>query len=254
MDHERMNAMLRGEGLRIGYPGRTLLEQADFELGRGSFTALLGLNGSGKSTLLRTLAGLQAPLAGRILIAGDRQAGLSARERARRISVVLPGRPRTGSMTARELVGLGRQPWQGAFGASAADEAAVEEALRSAGAIAHAARPFDSLSDGEAQRVLIARALAQEAPCLLLDEPTAHLDLVNRVAVMRLLAELARSRARAVLVATHDLALAVELCDRLMLVHEGSLWAGATPDAVHGGVLARVFEREGVSLRAMLGA
>ncbi|MBK8497892.1 MAG: ABC transporter ATP-binding protein [Flavobacteriales bacterium] len=242
-----MSALLHTSDLSIGYDAKTLLRSVSLNLQAGEVAALIGVNGSGKSTLLRTIAGLQTPLAGSVRV-GDRDLhAMSSSERARAISVVLTGKPQAGLLDVRTLVSLGRQPWTGRLGLlTEKDHERVDDALRRTGTMDFAYRSLHELSDGEAQKVMIARALAQDAPVMLLDEPTAFLDLVNRVAVMRLLRDIARSLHRAVLVSTHDLAGALQLCDRIHLVHDGILWSGAPAESIATGVFDRAFAAQGL--------
>lgn len=242
-----MRPLLHASGISVGYPGRPLVLEASFELNAGEMAALIGLNGTGKSTLLRALAGLRALDAGTLVADGGTLTRLSAVERAKAVSMVLAGRPSAGLMDVRSLVGLGRQPWTGMLGTlSVQDKERVESALHLAGVESFADRLFNSLSDGEAQKALIARALAQDAPIMLLDEPTAHLDLVNRVSVMRLLRNVATTGGKAVLLATHDLATALELCDRIAMLHQGTLWWGTPAESIASGRLAAAFAKDGM--------
>ncbi|HKP96189.1 MAG TPA: ABC transporter ATP-binding protein, partial [Fibrobacteria bacterium] len=203
--------LLKAENLAVGYRAgdRRVLSGLDLELRPGELVCLLGPNGAGKSTLLRTLAGLQAPLAGRLTLGGEDFSLLPAAARARKTAIVLTERMEAGNLTVRSLAELGRHPhtgWSGRL--READREAVRRALMDAGAWELRDRLFDELSDGEKQRVMLARALAQEPALLLLDEPTAFLDLSRRVETMRTLRALARGRGRAVLLSTHDLDLA----------------------------------------------
>ncbi|HLP40487.1 MAG TPA: ABC transporter ATP-binding protein [Fibrobacteria bacterium] len=241
--------LLAARGLSVGYraPGgaaRAVAAGLDVELHRGELVCLLGPNGAGKSTLLRTLAGLQPPLAGEILWEGSAHAA-TARERARRIAIVLTERVLGGNLTVYDLAALGRHPhtgWAGRLGP--ADRAAVTESLRAAGAWDLRARLVDELSDGERQKAMLARALAQEPALLLLDEPTAFLDLPRRVEAMRLLRRLARESGRAVLLSTHDLDLALRAADRLWLLPPGGpLRAGLPEDLALGGDVGEVFDQ-----------
>ncbi len=209
---------------------------------RGELVALLGPNGAGKTTLVRTLAGLQPPLAGTVQIDGDDVRALSAREKARRLSLVLTERTAPGPMDVRTVVALGRHPhtdWRGVL--AEADEKAVEDAIAQVGLGDLAHRPVGELSDGEKQKVMIARALAQ-AGTLLLDEPTAHLDLPGRLDVMRLLYRLTRDARRAVLFVTHELDLALRVADTLWLLgQDGKLVTGVPEALVLSGDLAKTF-------------
>lgn len=242
-----MKTLLHSDGLSVGFSGRTLISDVNVQLHAGEVGALIGLNGTGKSTLLRTLSGLHQPLAGTIMANGRPLDAMSSLERARSLSVVLTGKPQAGLLDVRTLVSLGRQPWTGHLGRlTKKDHERIDEAMERTGVSAFAERSLGSLSDGEGQKVLIARALAQDAPVMLLDEPTAFLDLVNRVSVMRLLRDIARTSERAVLLSTHDLTSALQLCDRILLVHGGSLWTGTPAEAISSGSLDRAFSAQGM--------
>lgn len=251
-----MAVLLEASGLALGYgdgrrPNRVVARDLELELGPG-LVALLGPNGAGKSTLLRTLSGLQRPLAGGIRLQGRPMEELTARQIARRVAVLLSGRPRAAQLTARELVALGRQPhtgWWGRLGPR--DRERIESALATAGAADLASRQVAELSDGECQKVAIARALAQEARVILLDEPTAFLDLPRRVDLLHRLRDLTRATGQAIVVSTHDLDLALQHADRLWLFSsEGVLRQGAPEDLVLDGSLEEAFRRDGITFDA----
>lgn len=214
-------------GSRQSIVGRGL----EGSLPRGTLTALLGTNGAGKSTLLRTLAGLQPPLAGDIFWEGNSLASLTPEERAKRLSIVLTVRPETGNLTVREVVALGRLPHrQGLWGSrnAAADAEAVESAMQLTTTSAWSERPVSRLSDGERQRVFIAKALAQETPLILLDEPTAFLDYPSRVQFFNLLKRLTNEMGKTVLLSSHDVELAAAHADRILLLSKESLCLAPT--------------------------
>lgn len=214
-------------GSRQSIVGRGL----EGSLPRGTLTALLGTNGAGKSTLLRTLAGLQPPLAGDIFWEGNSLASLTPEERAKRLSIVLTVRPETGNLTVREVVALGRLPHrQGLWGSrnAATDAEAVERAMRLTTTSAWSERPVSRLSDGERQRVFIAKALAQETPLILLDEPTAFLDYPSRVQFFNLLKRLTNEMGKTVLLSSHDVELAAAHADRILLLSKESLCLAPT--------------------------
>ena len=255
-----MTTSLQTHDLSIGYPVSrrqpvTLLAGQDVMLHTGELVCLIGPNGAGKSTLLRTLAGLQAPLAGHVCIDGRDVSGLNARERAQRIGIVLTERQSPGLLTGYGLVALGRHPytdWMGRL--SAQDEAVVQWAVEAVAAADYAGHPLEELSDGQRQKLLIARALAQEPAVLLLDEPTAYLDLARRIEVMRLLRDLARTTGRAILLSTHDLELALHMADRIWLLADGALHSGAPEDLALGGAFEAAFQTVGVTLSSATGS
>lgn len=235
-------------GYRVGPTTRVVLADLDLVVEAGSLVCVLGRNGSGKSTLLRSLAGLEKPLAGDVALDGSSIGRLSPRARARRLGVVLPEAVHPGLLRVHELVALGRHPhtgWSGRFGDD--DRRAVADALAQVDATALATRRVASLSDGERQRVSIARALAQEPGILVLDEPTAFLDLPTRAEVMALLLDLAHGPAgRAIVLSTHDLDLALRHADRLWLLDGDALLDGGPEDLVLDGSVERAFGRPGL--------
>jgi iron complex transport system ATP-binding protein len=256
-----METLLHTGQLSIGYRnGRRqaspIVEHITVALRAGELTCLIGPNGVGKSTLLRTLAGMQPPLAGHVDLGGDDLHRLSAGALARRLAVVLTERIDVGNLSAYALVGLGRHPytdWQGRL--QAHDEEVVRQTLTRVGAAHLAARPVAELSDGERQRVMIARALAQEPQVLILDEPTAFLDLPGRVEMMHLLAALARQTRCAILLSTHDLELALRVADKLWLLPPGGpVYTGLPEELALNGVLGQVFRSEGVVFDPATGA
>lgn len=203
--------------LTVGYRGHRVVEDISLSLPCGRLVCLLGPNGAGKSTLLRTLCGFQPPIAGTVTISGSDITTMSAAEVARLVSVVLTDRPLTPSLTAAEMVGMGRAPYTGFWGRlSDEDRRLVSEAMQTVGIAPLATRRMGRLSDGERQKVMIAKALAQHTPVIVLDEPTAFLDYPSKVAVMKTLARLAHDEGKTILMSTHDLELAAQLGDELM--------------------------------------
>lgn len=251
-----MTAVLEARGLAVGYPRRrgrahTVLADLDLRLEPGELTCLLGPNGSGKSTLLRTLAGMQPPLAGAALLHGTPVGRLPSVERARRLAVVLTDPVDAGLMRAADFVALGRYPhtsWTGRL--RPGDEQAVRWALEVTGSAPLAERAVAELSDGERQRVAVARALAQEPGVLALDEPIAFVDVPRRVELTGLLRSLARQSDLAVLLTTHDLELAIRVADTLWLVVPGPpahIAVGAPEDLVLSGAVSRAFPSDEVT-------
>lgn len=246
--------------LTVGYTnGRratTVLADINITLQPGELTCLIGPNGAGKSTLMRTLAGMQNGLAGQVQLGNEQIGQIPAQRLAKQLAVVLTERVDVGNLSSYALVALGRHPytdWRGQL--SAQDEAVVRNALTTVGAVPLAARPVNELSDGERQKVMIARALAQEPQVLLLDEPTAFLDLPRRVEIMQLLHRLAREEGCAILLSTHDLELALRLADRLWLMPVGGPLAVGLPEELAlNGALAATFRSEGVEFDSRLGS
>jgi iron complex transport system ATP-binding protein len=223
------------QGLTVRLGNSPALERIDARIGPG-WTAVVGPNGAGKSTLLRALAGLQAPGAGRVLLDGADLAALAPRERGRRIAWLAQGGEFGAELTVRQTVMLGRLPHLGLLGhPEPQDEAAVDRALAQAGCAAWAQRRLQTLSGGERQRALLARALATEAPVLLLDEPTTHLDPPQQVALVRLARRMAATRT--VITVLHELPLALA-ADQVLLLQAGRLRAHAAPSepALHAAL------------------
>lgn len=212
--------------LTIGYNHRALASQLEAHVESGQLTCLIGSNGAGKSTLLRTLAGLQPPLQGQVLLQDDEQRltplhDLSRHQRARLLSVVLTERTEPPLLTVEQTVALGRAPWNGPLRMlTAADHEVIKQSLQQVGMAQAAQRTLPTLSDGERQKVMIARALAQQTPIILLDEPTAFLDHSSKVETMRLLAQLATQTGRTILLSTHDLYLAAKTAHRILSLQE----------------------------------
>lgn len=249
--HSSLSPLLSTQQLAIGYrtgqQAYTVAGNLQLSVPKGQLVGVLGPNGSGKSTLLRTLAGMQPPLSGNVQLRGQPLEKLGAQQRATQLAVVLT-EPAHANLTSWELVAMGRYPYTGWLGRlSGHDRQRVEQALRVTNALAFKNRSVGSLSDGERQKVMIARAVAQDTPLMILDEPTAHLDVPNRTMVLQLLRQLAHQHQKAVLFSTHALDLALLMADRLWLMHEGRVHCGVPEDLVLSGLLERVFAREGVA-------
>lgn len=214
----------------------------------GELTCLLGPNGAGKSTLLKTLSSFLPPLDGDITLLGRPLRSYSNTARSRLIGVVLTDRVSLDNMSARELAGLGRTPYTGFWGRlSADDKAIVDESLELVGISGLADRMVDTLSDGERQKVMIAKALVQQTTVIFLDEPTAFLDYPSKVELMQLLLSLSRDHGKTIFMSTHDIELALLTADKVWLIDKPHGVATGTPeDLALDGSLARYFEREGV--------
>lgn len=246
--------------LRIGYLLKGRREKVvhdclDLQLFAGEVTCLLGLNGAGKSTLLRTLCGFQPPLGGDIRLMGQPLAGYSQSKFSLTVGVVLTEKTQAGGISVYELVSLGRHPYTGFFGQlKKQDKEIIEQSLEAVG-IAHKANQYVAeLSDGERQKAMIAKALAQQCPIIILDEPTAFLDVTSRIETMALLRRLAVEQQKAILLSTHDLDLAIQMADRLWLQEKGRAMACGTPeDLIMSGAFESFFGKEGIKFDAATG-
>jgi iron complex transport system ATP-binding protein len=246
--------------LAIGYRrrrhgDRVVARHLGLDLAPGTFTCLLGPNGAGKSTLIRTITGLQAALSGEVLLDGRPLASYRPRDLARRLSLVLTERAAVGTLPVWSLVAMGRHPFTGWSGRlRRSDETAVGAALEATGMAALAWRPMSELSDGERQKAMIARALAQEPGIMILDEATAHLDLPRRVELMDLLRRLARDRGCAILLSSHDLDLSLRSADRLWLISAGQIREGIPEDLILSGGFAAAFQDDRLAFDPWQGA
>ncbi len=221
----KIQPVISARNLEIGYPKNrkqresSLYENLDFDLYAGELTCLLGENGAGKSSLLRTLTGIQFPLSGEIKINNKDLYKYSEQELSTLLGLVLTDKTTAGGLTVSELVALGRYPYTGFFGKlREEDHKIIKQAMEDVN-ISHKADSYVAeLSDGERQKVMIAKALAQQCPIIILDEPTAFLDVINRIEIMNLLHHLAVTQNKTILLSSHDIELALLLADRLWLL------------------------------------
>jgi len=241
------------QNLSIGYldhrPHKVVHAGMNLQLQRGELTCLLGTNGAGKSTLIKTLAGFQPALAGHILLEGKQLRSYSRKTLARLQGVVLTDPVLSDNLTVYELVSFGRYAYTGFFGRlTAADHRAVEEALTCIGIPHFASRHLHQLSDGERQKVMIAKAIAQGTSIILLDEPTAFLDLPSRVEIMLLLRKLTVEQGITVLLSTHDIDLAMQISDKIWLMAKRRQTECGTPeDLALSGMINSFFDKEALA-------
>lgn len=246
--------LLETQGLQAGYGSRRgdhVIIAGPLSVGirPGQLICLLGPNGAGKSTLLRTLAGLQPSLGGSIDIMGEK-GGMHRHpaQLAKKISLVLTDPVRYSNLTVHSLVALGRYPYTGWLGTLTEDDRRIIAwAMEMTGIGSYSDRKTGTLSDGESQKVMLARALAQDTPLMMLDEPTAHLDLPSRIQIMQLLHRLARTTQKGILLSTHELDLALQAADELWLLQKGGrLDKGIPEELVLNGTFEKVFDKEGI--------
>ena len=245
------------QNLSIGYSikkgqQRVVAAGISAAIRRGELTCLLGRNGVGKSTLLRTLAAFQPALSGDILMADVQGAdhalsALSDKQLSRLIGVVLTEKPHIRNMSVEEMVAMGRSPYTGFWGImEASDRAVVQQAIRLTGIEHLKDRMIQTLSDGERQKVMIAKALAQQTPIIYLDEPTAFLDFPSKVEVMQLLHRLGHEEQKTVFLSTHDVELALQLSDRIWLMEADAMYVGTPRELAATGALSRFIDRDGI--------
>ncbi len=256
--HNQHKTILKTENLCIGYPGQksqTLVaETINLNLQKGALIGLVGINGSGKSTLLRSLSGLQAPLSGKILLNAEELQTIPPEKLSQQLSVVLTGQVISKNLSVEELVALGRQPytnWLGNLGDH--DRDLIRKALSLTQLDELKTRKCHTLSDGQLQRVLIARALAQETQIILLDEPTTHLDLHHKASVLSLLKKITKETDSCILFSTHDIELVLPLCDKMIVMHDKTARIESPENLIETGIFSRMFPEERVGFDAGTG-
>ena len=249
---EANSIAVEARALAIGYnegkKRKVVQSNVNLSLYSGQVTCLLGLNGAGKSTLIRTLCGFQPPLEGDVLLRGKRLSSYSQSEFAREVGVVLTEKTNAGGITVYDLVSLGRHPYTGFFGSlKEKDHRIVENSLEAAGIANKSSCYVSELSDGERQKVMIAKVLAQECPIIILDEPTAFLDVTARIETMVLLRKLAKEQNKAIVLSTHDIDSAIQMADNLWLLSKGKQVRFGTPeDLIMDGTIGEFFSKENI--------
>ena len=236
--------MIKLHDFSIGYGERTLLCEVETTIEKGRLTALIGRNGTGKSTLLRAIAGLNRRYTGRILLDGHNAADMRAAEMARTLAFVTTERTRIANLKCKDVVAIGRAPYTNWIGKM--QEVDKEIVMRSLATM-------DKMSDGECQRIMIARALAQDTPIILLDEPTSFLDMPNRYELCTLLARLAHEENKCILFSTHELDIALSLADAIALIDPPQLSYMPTEEMRRSGCIERLFRNNCVTFDATTG-
>ncbi len=246
------NAVLTTTNLSIGYRHknqvRTIASEINLSLRSGRLVALVGANGIGKSTLLRTITGIQMPIRGAVSLDGKSILSYSALEIAQRISLVLTEKLPPSNLTVFEVVALGRQPYTNWIGKLTNDDITqVKKAMELVQIDQLSDKKHYELSDGQLQKVLIARALAQDTPLIILDEPTTHLDLVHKVSLFRLLKKLTSKTNKSILFSTHDIEMALQLSDEMIVMNSKNVWQQTPKSLIENDILSDLFEDESVT-------
>lgn len=246
--------MIELRDFSIGYGDRRLYDHVDATFSDGQLTAFIGRNGTGKSTLLRAIAGLNPHYEGEILLDGRDIRKMRPGELAKTIAFVTTERTRIANLRCEDVVAIGRAPYTNWIGRlQDADREIVMKSLSSVGMSDYATRTMDKMSDGECQRIMIARALAQDTPTILLDEPTSFLDMPNRYGLVALLRRLAHDEGKCVIFSTHELDVALRMCDTIALVDDGALYHLPAAEMAASGHIQRLFHSPGFSAEGILG-
>ncbi len=249
---------LQAKDISIGYSNKkettVVVSQVNLALEKGKLTALIGANGIGKSTLLRTIIGIQAPLSGQVFLENKDIHSVDNLTLAQHLSVVLTDKLPPSNLTVFELIALGRQPYTNWIGKlTATDIAKVNEALELT-QISHLANEkHDEISDGQLQIVLIARALAQDTPLIILDEPTTHLDLLHKVTLLKLLKKLTQETGKSILFSTHDIDMAIQLSDEMIIMTPESVVQDQPCNLIMKGNFNTLFQDEHILFDAEKG-
>ncbi len=251
-----MNHIIKTQNLDVGYGKHTVISDVHIDALRGQVICLLGPNGAGKSTILRTLSGLLAPVKGAVEIDGTDIREMKKKEIARKVSLVLTDAVAPELTSVYELIAMGRTPYTNFLGKlSDEDKKIIDESLEVVGATFLKNRFYSELSDGEKQKVMIARALVQEPELIILDEPTSHLDIKHKVEVIRVLQKLSNERGITCILSLHDIDLALKGCQIVLLVHKGEVVAQGTPEEIiHKGIIQELYDIKGAEYNEMYGS
>lgn len=247
--------ILSVKGLTIGYGTKTVAKNIDFTLSTGTLCGIVGINGIGKSTLLRTLGSFQPKLSGSIQLKGKTLEDHSPSTLSKELSVVLTEQPASKNLTVQELIALGRQPYTNWLGTlSPEDKKHVQDSLDAFLLNDLKFSKCHELSDGQLQRVLIARAMAQDTSLILLDEPTTHLDLFHKVQILKMLQQLAHDQQKTILFTTHEIDLAIQLCDHILILDGNDNPFGDPCELIEQKHFERLFPSEMVRFDAKTGS
>ncbi|WP_303868621.1 ABC transporter ATP-binding protein [Acetobacterium wieringae] len=251
-----MSQIITSKNLDVGYERKVVVEQVNISAGKGELICLLGPNGSGKTTILRTLTGLQPPVNGVVEINGVDISKIKKADLAKKMAIVLTEQVSLGLLTVFEIAAMGRYPHTNIMGKlSKTDEIIVEEALQLVGALHLKNRYYFELSDGEKQKVMIARALVQEPELIVLDEPTSHLDVKHKVEVISILRKLCLEKGISVILSLHDIDIAIKGCQKILLIEDGKVKAQGTPEEIiEEGTIQKLYNIEGAKYNELLGS
>ena len=228
-----MAAYLETKDLSVGYHGKVLIEDIPLHVQRGRIVTLIGPNGSGKSTILKTIIGQLSKVSGTVVLDGKAMEAWSRNEVARRMAILMTARMEPELMTCRDVVATGRYPYTGRLGIlSAADKQIVDESLSQVDALVFADRPFRAVSDGQRQRILLARALCQQPELIVLDEPTSFLDIRYKLELLSILKRMVREKQLAVLMSLHELELAERVSDTVVCVADNRIDRVGSPNEI----------------------
>ncbi|HBG4729315.1 TPA: ABC transporter ATP-binding protein [Clostridioides difficile] len=248
--------MLKTNNLSVGYNNNVVISNINVEVKNGEILCLLGSNGAGKTTLLRSLSKLISPIKGEIYLNGVNMSCISRKALSKKMALVLTNRLLGDLMTVQDIVNIGRYPYTGFFGnLSKKDLIMVDEALESVDALHLKKRYFDELSDGEKQKVLVARALVQEPEIIILDEPTTHLDIKHRLELINILKKLSKEKSISVILSLHEIDIALKSCDKVALIKNNKVIAYGQPeDVVDEDIINSLYELDDKNFNSLLGS
>ena len=248
--------MLKTNNLSVGYNNKVVISNINVEVKNGEILCLLGSNGAGKTTLLRSLSKLISPIKGEIYLNGVNINCISRKALSKKMALVLTNRLLGDLMTVQDIVNIGRYPYTGFFGSlSKKDLIMVDEALESVDALHLKKRYFDELSDGEKQKVLVARALVQEPEIIILDEPTTHLDIKHRLELINILKKLSKEKSISVILSLHEIDIALKSCDKVALIKNNKVIAYGQPeDVVDEDIINSLYEWDDKNFNSLLGS
>ncbi|MBY2230497.1 ABC transporter ATP-binding protein [Clostridioides difficile] len=248
--------MLKTNNLSVGYNNKVVISNINVEVKNGEILCLLGSNGAGKTTLLRSLSKLISPIKGEIYLNGVNINCISRKALSKKMALVLTNRLLGDLMTVQDIVNIGRYPYTGFFGnLSKKDLIMVDEALESVDALHLKKRYFDELSDGEKQKVLVARALVQEPEIIILDEPTTHLDIKHRLELINILKKLSKEKSISVILSLHEIDIALKSCDKVALIKNNKVIAYGQPeDVVDEDIINSLYELDDKNFNSLLGS